>query len=82
MFCKQFKLITLYKRDAYWPFTYIILHYNSCFFYFCNSDVMTSFPHNLGLDSQPRFGLTQSEVLNLYNFLINKRIFIKFVAKC
>ena len=43
---------------------------------------MTSLPHNLVLDSQPRFGLTKSEFLNLYNFLINQRIFIKFVAKC
>ena len=40
-------------------------------FDFCNSEVMTSLPHNLALDSQPRFGLTQSEFLNLYNFLIN-----------
>ena len=43
---------------------------------------MTSPPHNLVLDSQPRFGLTKSEFLNLYSFLINQRIFIKFVAKC
>ena len=43
---------------------------------------MTSFPHNLVLDSQRRFGLTQSEYLNLYNLLIDKRIFMKFVAKC
>ena len=43
---------------------------------------MTSFPHNLVLDSQPRFGLTLSEILNLYDFLINKRIFMKRVAKC
>ena len=42
---------------------------------------MTSFPHNLVLDSQPRFGLTQSEFLNLYSFLINERIGIKIVAK-
>ena len=49
---------------------------------FCNSEVMTSFPHNLVLDSQPRFGLAPSEILNLYNFLINKRIFMKLVAKC
>ena len=48
----------------------------------CNSEVITSFPHNLVLDSQPRFGLTPSEFLNLYNFLINKRIFMKLVAKC
>ena len=41
---------------------------------------MTSFPNNLVLDSQPRFGLTPSESLNLYNFLLNQRIFI--VAKC
>ena len=43
---------------------------------------MKSFPHNLVLDSQPRFGLTQSEFLSLYNFLTNKRIFMKIVAKC
>ena len=43
---------------------------------------MTSFPNNLVLDSQPRFGLTPSESLNLYNFLINQRIFMKLVAKC
>ena len=42
---------------------------------------MTSFPHNLVLDSEPRFGLTQFEFLNLYNFLINKPIFMKIVAK-
>ena len=43
---------------------------------------MTSLPHNLVLDVKPRFGLTKSEFLNLYNILINQRIFIKFVAKC
>ena len=32
---------------------------------------MTLFPHNLVLDSQPRFGLAQSEVLNLNNLLLN-----------
>ena len=42
---------------------------------------MTSFPHNLVLDSQPRFGFTPSEVLNLYNFLIDYRMFMKIVAK-
>ena len=68
---KQFKLITLYKRNAFWTFTDIILHFNGCYFDFCNSEVMTSLPHNLALDSQPRFGLTQSEFLNLCNFLIN-----------
>ena len=68
---KQFKLITLYKRNAYWTFTDIILHFNGCYFDFCNSEVMTSLPHNLALDSQPRFGLTESEFLNLYYFLIN-----------
>ena len=52
------------------------------FFFFYNSEVMTSFPHNLLLDSQPRFGLTQFEFLNLYNFLINSPIFMKIVAKC
>ena len=84
MFCtwKQFKLIALYKRNAYWTFTYIILHFYGFNFDFCNSEVMTSLPHNLVLDSQPRFGLTQSKFLNLYNYLINERIFIKFVAKC
>ena len=68
---KQFKLITLYERNAYWTITDIILHFNGCYFDFCNSEAMTSLPHNLALDSQPRFGLTQSEFLNLYNFLIN-----------
>ena len=45
---------------------------------------MTSFPHNLVLDSQsqPRFKPAQSGFLNLYNFLINSRIFTKLVAKC
>ena len=43
---------------------------------------MTSFPHNLVLDSQPCLGLTLSECLNLNNFLINQRIFMKPVAKC
>ena len=43
---------------------------------------MTSFPHNLVLDSQPRFGLTQFEFLNLYNFLINLSIFMKIDTKC
>ena len=43
---------------------------------------MTSFPHYLVLDSQPRFGLTQSEFLNLYNFLIDNRIFMKLFANC
>ena len=33
------------------------------------------------MTSQPRFDLTQSELLNLYNFLMNKRIFMKLVAK-
>ena len=50
--------------------------------FFCNSEGMTSFPHNLGLDTQPRFGLALSESLNLYNFLINWWIFMKIVAKC
>ena len=73
MFCtlKQFKFITLYKSNAYWTFTYIILHFNGSYFDFCNSEVMTSLPHNLILDSQPCFGLTQSEFLKLYNLLIN-----------
>ena len=43
---------------------------------------MTSFPHNLVLDSQPRFRLTQFEFLNLYYFLINWPIFMKIVAEC
>ena len=42
---------------------------------------MTSFPHNLDLDSQPCFGLTPSEFFNLHNFLINLQIFMKLVAK-
>ena len=42
---------------------------------------MTSFPHNLVLDSKPRFGLTPSECLNLYNFLINQRVFMELFAK-
>ena len=32
---------------------------------------MTSTPHNLALDSQPHFGLAQSDFLNLNNILIN-----------
>ena len=43
---------------------------------------MTSFPHSLVLDSQPRFGLAPSECSNLFNFLINQRVFMKLVAKC
>ena len=50
--------------------------------FICNSEGMTSFPHNLVLDSQPRFGLTPSECLNLYSFLINRLVFMKLVAKC
>ena len=42
---------------------------------------MTSFPHNLVLDSAS-FGLTLSECLNLYNFLKNQQVFMKLVAKC
>ena len=75
-------LLTLYKRNAYWAFTYIIMYLNGSYFDFCNSEVMTSLPHNLVLDSQPGFGLTQLEFLRLFNFLINEWIFIKFVAKC
>ena len=41
-----------------------------------------SFPHNLVLDSQPRFGFIQSEFLNPCHFPINWRIFIKFAGKC
>ena len=59
---KIVKLITLYTRNAYKPCTYINLHYNGCYLNFCNSEIMTSFPHNFVLDSQPRFGLTPSEV--------------------
>ena len=83
-FCtlNQFKLITLYKRNAYKPFTYISFHSNGCYFNFCNSEVMTSFPHNLVLSSQPCFGATLSRFLNLYNFLINEWIFMNLVAKC
>ena len=79
---KTVQVTPLYKSNAYWTFTNIILHFNGFNFDFCNSEVMTSLPHNLVLDSQPRFGLTKSEFLNLYNFLIDQRIFIKFVAKC
>ena len=43
-------------------------------FQFCNSEVMTLFPHSLVW--------TRSEFLNLHNFLINWLIFIKIVAKC
>ena len=73
MFCnyKQFKLITFHKSNVHWTFTDIILYFNGFYFDFCNSEVMTSLPHNLALDSQPRFGLTQSKFLNRYNFLIN-----------
>ena len=42
---------------------------------------MTSFAHNLVLDTQPRFGLTQANILNLYSFLRNWRILMKIVAK-
>ena len=44
--------------------------------------IVRSIPHNLVLESQPGFGLIPLEFLNLYNFLINKRIFMKIVAKC
>ena len=73
MFCtrKEFKLITLYIRNEYWTFTDIILHFNGCYLDFCNSAVMTSLPHNLALDSQSRFGLTQLKFLSLNNFLLN-----------
>ena len=40
------------------------------------------FPHNLVLDSQPRFELTQFEFLNLNNFHINWPMFMKIVEKC
>ena len=73
----------MYKRSAYWIFpAYIILHYNGCYYNFCNSEGMTSYPHNLALDTQSRFGLALSDFLNLYNFLINWRILMKIVAKC
>ena len=61
LYLKQFKLITLYKKNAYWTLNDIILHFNGCYFDFWNSEVMTSLPHNLALYSQPRFGLTQSD---------------------
>ena len=61
----------IYKRNAYWTFTDIILHFKGCNIDFCNSEVMTSLPHNLALDLQPRFGFKQLDFLNLYNFLIN-----------
>ena len=48
----------------------IILHFNGCYFDFCNSEVMTSLPHSLTLDSQLRFGAAQSEFSNLNYFLI------------
>ena len=72
----------MYKKNAYKPSTYIILHLNGCYFNFCNSEVMTSFPHNLVLNSPPPFEFTLSEFLDFYNFLINERIFMKLVAKC
>ena len=50
--------------------------------FICNSEGMASFSHNLVLDSQPRFGLTPSECLNLYSFLINQQVSMKLVAKC
>ena len=40
-----------------------------------------SFPHSLALGSKPRVGLTQSGFLNLYNFLMNKQIVMKIIAK-
>ena len=40
-------------------------------FFLCNSEVMTSFPHNLLLVSQTCFKFAPSKVLDLYNFLIN-----------
>ena len=83
-FCtwKQSKLFTVYERNVYCPITYFILHLNGCYFMFCNSEGMTSFPHSLILDLQPHFELTLSECLNLYNFLINLPIFMKILAKC
>ena len=58
------------------------MHLNGCCFNFGNSEGMTSFPHNLVLDPQPRFGLTPVEYSVVYNFLISKPIFMKIVAKC
>ena len=72
----------LYKRNVYCPFTYIKLQLNGCYFNLCNNEGMTSFPHSLVLDLQPRFGLTKSESLNLNNFLINLLIFMKIAAQC
>ena len=43
---------------------------------------MTPFPHNLVLDPRPRFGPIPVEYSVLCNFLINKPVFMKTVAKC
>ena len=45
----------------------VIVAVNSCDFNFGNSEGNTSFPHNLVLDPQPRFGLAPVEYLVLYN---------------
>ena len=55
---KTAKLIRIYERNVYKPSINIILPLNGCYFTFCNSEGMTSFPHNLVLDSWCRFGLT------------------------
>ena len=34
------------------------------YFDFCNSEVMTSLPHNIALDSQPRFQPPSAKVSN------------------
>ena len=63
----------------------IRLHYFTLewlLFNFCNSEGMTSFPHNLVLDIQSHFELAKSTFLNLFNFRINWRILMKIVAKC
>ena len=45
------KIITLYKRGAYCFFNCIILHLSGCYFNFCISECIMSFPHSLILDS-------------------------------
>ena len=51
------------------------LHYIT--FFFCNSEVMTSFPHLTA-----SFWTHTIRRFNLYNFLLNWFIFVKSVAKC
>ena len=47
----SFALRAVELMNAYWTFTYIILHFNGSYFDFYNSEVMTQLPHNLVLDS-------------------------------